>query len=399
MNSRIVLLFILTLAGMLSAQSVYSPMPLAGGINPCANNNYAINQVAPWYCSDINQVVVKEWSSWLPVGIAVIVVSFSIAAMIFIVGIALRNERVRNFGIGEFYEAAATGIIIVFFLFIAAVMLGLVPALFIGAANPYVTALNYISSLSQGTQQVIYGMFGVINVVDFYSSININVQILNSNGASELGQFIAGCLGSGNNAGTRGGIAALCKGAGTFVGSVQQPLALTLQILFAAPANVLLLTLMDGLVVLNIEFYLIIFAMYSAIPVFLLPGAILRAFMPTRSLGGMMMSIGIAFFFIMPILFSVAFYFTHQSALTPLNTAAAQLEQYGSGSGAETNALSPTSPLVTALGNLQNGMGGYWLSVLFYPALIMGMTYFSVITMADFIGGFAHSTGKLIGQM
>ncbi|MDE1847736.1 MAG: hypothetical protein KGH61_02180, partial [Candidatus Micrarchaeota archaeon] len=362
--------------------------------------NYAINQVAPWYCTDINQAIVREWTSWLPVGMAVIIVSFSIAAMIFIVGLALRNERVRNFGIGEFYEAAATGIIIVFFLFIAAVMLGLVPALFIGTTNPYVTALNYVSSVSQGTQQVIYSLFGVVNLVDFYSSINVSVKVANSGSASDLANFIAGCLNSkGSNTGTRGAVAALCKGGGLFVGSVQEPLALSLEILFAAPANVLLLTLMDGLVVLNIEFYLIIFAMYSAIPVFLLPGAILRAFMPTRSLGGMMMSIGIAFFFVMPILFSVAFYFTHQSAVTALNTAASRLAQYGSGSGAETNALTPTSPLVTTLSNLQNGMGGYWLSILFYPALIMGMTYFSVITMADFIGGFAHSTGKIIGQM
>ncbi|MEM3626136.1 MAG: hypothetical protein QW144_01740, partial [Candidatus Micrarchaeaceae archaeon] len=67
-----------------------------------------------------------------------------------------------------------------------------------------------------------------------------------------------------------------------------------------------------------------------------------------------------------------------------------------SGTGSQSNAVSPTSPLVLELGNIQSSMGAFWLSVLFYPALIIAMTYAMVTQLANFIGGFAQKSGRLL---
>ncbi|EQD60647.1 hypothetical protein B2A_03580, partial [mine drainage metagenome] len=41
---------------------------------------------------------------------------FMIAVAIFMFGVALKNDRLRTFGIGEIYEALASLVIVVFFL-------------------------------------------------------------------------------------------------------------------------------------------------------------------------------------------------------------------------------------------------------------------------------------------
>ncbi|MGI0141312.1 MAG: hypothetical protein ACREBF_01525 [Candidatus Micrarchaeales archaeon] len=356
--------------GLFNAQS--GPTPSA-----CASNLFGIQQLAPWYCNNIDTAVANIWQQWLPIGMLVITVAFMIAALIFMFGIALRNQRVREFGVGELYEATATAIIIIAFMFLTSIMIGLVPALLIGPANPFVTSLTYISQTIGQVDHVVTALFNISLPAAYYSSFSLKVAIAGSNSFGSI-------------------IAALASPITDFA---TQAFASSIQILFIIPAQTIAYLLMDGLLVLNIEYYLLIFGMYAAIPVFLLPGALLRAFTPTRSVGGMFMAIAIGFFFIMPILFSVAFFFTQAGVATSLTTASNQLNQFGQGVGAEQNAISASSPLITTLNNLQGSMGPFWLSVLFYPALIMAITYFGITTIADFIGGFAHGTGGLVAKM
>ena len=108
-----------------------------------------------------------------------------------------------------------------------------------------------------------------------------------------------------------------------------------------------------------------------------------------------MIAIAIGFYVALPLLFSVAYYFTGGTTLSQANYNTAQLQQFGSGTGAITNALNPNSQLVQTLNNIQVSMDAYWLSVLFYPALIMALTYAIIMQIAEFIGGMSQLSSRL----
>ena len=116
----ILLASILTIAisGFVSSQ------PLVG----CQTGG-TVNTVAPWYCSYLNPQIQQVWVNWLPILFIAISVSFSIATVIFLIGTVFHNDRLRTFGTGELYEAFATTIIVGLFMFLAAVMFGLLPAM------------------------------------------------------------------------------------------------------------------------------------------------------------------------------------------------------------------------------------------------------------------------------
>jgi hypothetical protein len=84
---------------------------------------FSINAIAPWYCSQINQAAYKVFTGWEPVLMLAVLFSFTIAAVIFVAGIAARNSKLRSYGIGEFYEAGASLIFVVFFMLLAALNL------------------------------------------------------------------------------------------------------------------------------------------------------------------------------------------------------------------------------------------------------------------------------------
>ncbi len=345
-----------------------SPPPGGGGspavnLAGCAEIPYisqTVNSFVPWYCSQINTAAYNAWKGWEPVVLLAVLVSFFIGVIIFVSGIVLRNSKIRVFGTGEIYEAIATAIIAVMFTFFAAVMFGLLPSFITGPIDPYNSSLVYINQTISATEGVIRSAF-FVNMIDaFYSSITLDISTFAS-----------------------------------FLPIINSVVAGVIAVLFLVPAWAITQLLMDGLLVLHTEFYLILFGMYAAIPVFLVPGIFLRALLPTRSIGGMLIAIAIGFYFVLPILFSVAFALTNTGLLNSLRSETSALNQYGAGSGAEQNAISPTSPLVETLGNVQSTLGAFWLSVLFYPALILALTYALITTMADFIGGMAASTSKL----
>ncbi|MGC8710342.1 MAG: hypothetical protein ACP5RF_01905 [Candidatus Micrarchaeia archaeon] len=334
-----------------------SSVPQSVGYCP---NQYSINSIAPWYCSQINLAVYNNFMSWEPILMLAVLVSFSIAAIIFMAGIAARSEKLRNFGVGEIYEASASLVFVVFFMLIAALIIGIIPGLYIGV-DPYNTSLTFIYNTIMNTQGVIKAMYEPAMIAYFYSSITLAID----SAAVDI--------------------------------KIINYLSIALELLFIIPAAALSGMLIEGLMSLYLEFYLILFAMYAAIPVFLIPGVLLRSILPTRSVGGMLIGIAIGFYFVLPTLFSIAYFFTSKSTMQPFIEATAQLNNYGQGSGAITNGVIPNgqNSLPQALSNIKAAMGAFWISVLFYPALILTITYFIITTVAEFLGGMAHGGGVL----
>ena len=326
----------------------------AAGSSYC-NTGGTIQSAAPWYCSQINVQAQSVWAQWAPLAMTVAMLSYMVGVIIFVAGIALRNQKIRNFGVGEMYESLASMLIVVGFLFLTAVLFGLVPSMVTGPINPYNTSLSYIATTINTTSSLASRLF-IIGALDrYYASITPQVCFLNS--------LITVCT-----------------------PTEFRPFGITV-LLFYWPAWALMQFMLDALISLYTQYYFILFFLYAGIPVFLIPGVILRAFLPTRGVGGMMIAIAIGFFVVMPVLFSVAYYFTNLGALKALSNTYATITQYGAGAGAQTNAISPNSPLVLAVANANSVMNGFWLSILFFPALILAITYSIVTNIANLIGG------------
>ena len=123
-------------------------MPATGPLAAAQSCGLLSGQIAntitsnePWYCPISNQVT-NQWESWLPVMLVVTLISFFLAAIIFMAGVALGSAKIRNYGAAEFYEAIATAIIVVAFVYICAVLFGLGPGALSPEINPYATAFN-----------------------------------------------------------------------------------------------------------------------------------------------------------------------------------------------------------------------------------------------------------------
>jgi hypothetical protein len=355
-----VLLFFLLLASLMFRNA--SAQDMAN----CQNGG-TTNTLAPWYCSQINQAVASIWSEWEPIGLIAVLLAFLIATVILMFGITLRNEGLKNFGIGEIYEAAATALIVIFFLMISAILFGIIPSFVTGPVNPYSTALTYINNTINTTQGAITNLYNVVMVDSYYGSIILDIKI----GSAPKSRISA-------------------------ISTLVNPFAQTITSFFIIPAQAISDLLMDGLLALTAQFYMILFFMYLSIPVFLIPGVIFRSIFPLRSIGGMLMGVAISFYLVMPILFSIAYYFTNTGAISQLTEASAAVGANGQGTKAQTNANSPMAPLVLAVNGLRSSMGGYFLSILFYPALILMLTYYSTTVIADFIGGISKRTGKMM---
>ncbi|EQD57694.1 conserved hypothetical protein, membrane, partial [mine drainage metagenome] len=117
---------------------------------------------------------------WAPLAIIVATLAFMLAVLIFMAGVATKNQKIRNFGVGEMYEAIASMLIAAGFLFIMAVLFGLIPSIVTGPINPYNTSLSYISATINTTSSLASRLF-IISALDrYYASITPQVCFLNS---------------------------------------------------------------------------------------------------------------------------------------------------------------------------------------------------------------------------
>lgn len=361
----IVVAFILALLAILANQNLAYAAPSGCAMLP-SSIAQQISASEPWYCP-INQQLYEQWSSDLPIACAAILLAFAIAALIVMVGIALKSDKIRNFGVGEVYEAVATTMIVAAFLYVSAVMFGIIPALIVGSINPFPTAFNLITSTIQQIEQVYSNYFSQYMYYKFIYSVS--PQIVFKPGldlSSELLMF---------------------------------PFRVPLMIYVIAPLESLADLLSDGIALLWAEYYLLVFFSVAAIPAFLIPGIVFRAIFPTRALGGMLIALAIAFYMVMPTLFAVAYYFTYPGMSHEFEAIAAQSTRFAT--GAAVAGITPTSPMVlqlqSTLQNTQSALSSFWLLILFYPILIAAITYAFVTQVANFIGGAAQTGGRMRG--
>jgi hypothetical protein len=291
------------------------------------------------------------WTKEEPIALIAVLIAFSIAALIFVLGSAAKNDRVRNFGIGELYEAVASAIIVGLFIALAGTVVGGVPYHLLpvlGATpstNVICDALNGVTGLITGSPN---SPPGGVPLESIYASIV---------GTYETGVYITTT--SVNITSTKV--------------NFQYPPQIVSAIVYLttmAPALPLSQVIVDSMYLLWTEYNLMI--LFTLIgPAFIATGVIFRALFFTRSFGGMLIALGLAFFLVMPTLFAFAFatYYTLPE---------------------------PNFQYIYAFSysNVINELQDIWLIALYYPILIIAITYAFVTQVANFIGASA-STSRL----
>ncbi len=374
---KISLMFIIAIASLAAAHASFT-IPLSSAQPGCSTLPSSIQSIVagtePWYCP-INAQIDAVFEKYASLMWIAVLISFAIAGVIYMGGALAGSSKIKSFGIAELYEAAATGIIVAIFLYVCAVVFGILPGLTVGPINPYATALHYITQVISQAQSLYSSLFFIYFKIQYYFSYTLTVGGTVSVLEGVLAKTLAS-IGSGEN---------IALAIGKFA----------ISFLYLDPSMALMNIISDGIMLLWAEYYLIIFFAIASIPVFLIPGVIFRAIIPTRALGGMLMAIAITFYLIVPTMFAIAFYFTAPNALNEMNTAATLLNKFGAGQGSRTNALTPASPLILQLKDAQNAMAGFWLMLLFYPVLIIAVAYAAITQLATFLGGVAKMGGRM----
>ncbi|MDE1833056.1 MAG: hypothetical protein KGH58_01415 [Candidatus Micrarchaeota archaeon] len=380
--SAALLAMLMSTGGLASAQTT-PPVSTAGcGLLP-SGISQQVSASAPWYCA-INQQIYDQWSKYLPLAFAAVVLSFTIAGAIVMVGIAAKNDKIRNFGTGELYEAIATALIVAGFMYLSAVCFGLIPSLAVGSINPYATSFHLIGQTLTTSQQLYTQMYNTYFYYSYILSINFDFNYISPAQAQANAQ-------------------ARSQNPNAQLQSYSfEPTPLTqiiyktpIIIFISDPARAIGAFLIDSMLVLYAEYYALMMFASAAIPAFLIPGIVLRSMFPTRALGGFMIALGISFFLIAPTLFALAFYFTSPTLQTGMQTSISQLSQFSTGPSSQPSAISASNPLVSALGQIPQNISAFWLLALFYPALIIAMVYAFVTQLSRFIGGASRTGSRL----
>jgi hypothetical protein len=340
----------------------------SAGEGPCgllpASIAQTISYGEPWYCP-INAQIYAQWSSILPIAVVVVALAFSIAALIVMVGIAFKSNRIRDFGIAEMYEAIASAIIVGAFIYVCAVMFGITPGIFVGGINPYSTALWLMSNTTTQAQNLFSSVFDAQAWPRWFLTQQIEIDI--EGVLLPIQQLFAFAL-------------------------------LPVSMFVIDPARAISFFLADGIIALYTEYYLIVFFSVAAIPAFIIPGVVFRTFLPTRALGGVMLAMGISFYLVMPTMFAVVYYFTSPTLQSTMANEYGQLSRFSTGTSSSMSSIaSPDSPLALQMQDVQGSMAQFWLLVLFYPALIITVTYATIQQLSSFIGGSYRNVGKVRG--
>jgi hypothetical protein len=343
------------------------------GLLPGAVANI-INSTEPWYCP-INNQIYQSWLNYLPILVIVTLIAFMIAAIIFMTGVVLQSPRIRNFGVSELYEAMATAIIVGAFVYVCAVLFGVTPGSVVGAINPYATSFKLISSTINTASSAYTTLYQIYvpwaTVASFSFSLDGTLTGLFQGQAYSLLQKYA-----------------------LVPQLISQVGGYAIQLLLLEPSLAIAKFLLDGISLLYSEYYLLVFFAVASIPAFLIPGVIFRALFPTRALGGVLIAMAIGFYLVMPTLFAAVYYFTAPGLMASINTANAQMKQFGL-SASTSSILSPANPLVASINNTQTALDGFWMLILFYPVLIIAVTYSFIAQLAQFIGGSYRTVNRL----
>ena len=238
----------------------------------------------PWYCPISNQVT-KQWESWLPVMIIVTLISFFLAAVIFMVGVALESVRIRNYGAAEFYEAIATAIIVVAFVYICAVLFGLGPGLLRRRDKPLCDRLQP-DGLHDSKRAEHVQLASTTSTSPLSGTTSVSVTIGGPLAGTSQDRSVTSDL--------------ACHGR-----SRDRLRRRLLQLLHNGPVprsrgRALAAALRGDGGPLRASTTCWCSSRWRPYRVFLIPGVIFRALLPTRGLGGVMIAMAIGFYLVMP---------------------------------------------------------------------------------------------------
>jgi hypothetical protein len=351
MNGLKKILFFAIILAVIMGSVKAAAAPQSCGLVP-SSISQQITTNEPWYCP-INQQIYGQWLNVLPIALVVVLISFMIAGIIFMTGVAFNNNRIRNFGMTEFYEAIATAIIVAAFLYICAVMFGVLPGVFVERINPFATSFQLITTTIQQAENLFTSIYNLYVPLSALSTVTVGLTI--------AGQSIP------------------------VTQAVFSTISALLTVFFLDPAVAISRFLVDGILILYAEYYLLSFFAVAAIPAFLIPGVLFRSIFPTRAIGGILIAFAIGFYLVMPTLFSVAYSFTAPTVQANMQLAASQLNRFQASNGAYPT--SSSSPLVLQLNNVKSSLNGFWLLIFFYPALIIAITYAVIVEISNLIGG------------
>lgn len=386
----------LSLTSLASAQLACSS-PAA----PCTNPNGGCPGVtsAGAETARVTQQINNTWNLLAPLAVIAVMISFTIAALIIIVGTAIKDDKVRNFGLGELYEAISTAITIGFIYMFVVLFLQSIPNAILQngspttqfSGSPFYSALtNLCNVLTNNVGPASAPLYngGLENIYSClysgqsYGGSNNNCYFLpgwqsNSNaGGNDYADISWYPLSIG---------ADLTIPSTKFVGSLATGLvsgitnylkindALDVQV----PEVVASTFLIDGMYLIWGEYYLLIFFAYVS-PLFIIIGIIFRAIFPTRALGGFMIAMGIAFYIIAPTL--IAFLYGNTTFNIQPQSCANQ--------GGPNYCNSSYNIIVHAVGEL-------WLQIIFYPLLTISLTYVFITQIANFIGAGSQGMNRL----
>ncbi len=372
---------------LLVALILISIVPHQAGAQSCSVGSETLS--LPGEESGIQGQICTSWAYFMPIAIVAVMLSFTIGAFIFIIGTAIKSDRIRNFGIGEIYEAIATALIVGSFLIIAGLLLQTIPASVTGSlgsaggsttvvpvTDPYFTATTAISNTVNALQY------------EYDCVFNGNTQSYIPLGPG--GETLQTCpIKAGDVVGTSDNFVFLSDylSQSLEIGIYNEPIVATsaeslligeefnYYVQYIFPEIQVTVFVIDGLLVLwGLQYLLYFFSFVS--PVFIVIGVILRAVFPLRPMGGMLIAVGIGFYIVAPTLISFLYSANiNPYAVTTENTLV----------NLACTGISPP-PTCSFFFTISSLFTGLWLQAVFFPILVIAITYTFITQLATFIG-------------
>ncbi|BCS90918.1 MAG: hypothetical protein ARM1_0375 [Candidatus Micrarchaeota archaeon] len=314
--------------------------------------------IAEWYCP-INSFIVAELNSYIYLISLVLIIPYLVSSVLISIGIAFKLDKVRRYGVAELYDAVASSIMLILFIYISAILFGDIPGIYVGPVDPYTYVIFNINNILQELESLYtnlyYSAYGPYTITSLTISLIPNLfNLLNPVANAILSTFYLGYLNS-----------------------------------YVIPALALSSIIISATDLLTLELYLIEFFGIIAIPAFIIPGLLIRVFLPLRGVGASMVAIGFTLFLIVPTLFSIAVYLTSNTVSGSLENAIG-LAQSLSGVNAVKYTGSSLALGVSVTFGIENALDQIFLLALFYPALIVVVAFSAIQQLTSILGGSAQ---------
>jgi len=247
-------------------------------------------QLPKWYLEKYDAQIRATWEGYQPVALVAVLLSFIVASLLYGFGFILNNEKLRNYGMAEFLESAASLFMVVLFLSLLNILIStFFPVVAEGATpeqkqiveiGPFTYLYAKLTLIQQISNKTFTEIIDLLYPLYFLSSVKIEPIS------------------------TQGGTIGTLQKSIPFFGSFTNIFQIILNN-FIPPLAEFADFIYSGLKALSFQKALLKFFEESAIAVFLPLGVVLRIFPPTRGAGGTLIAIAFSFFFVFPFIYFV----------------------------------------------------------------------------------------------